>query len=148
MLLWCDSAEYLKQFKTLYFDEKGDNPVNLISVRPYKNTVILKLEGCDTMEKAESLKNKILYGSRDDAVISEGANYIADLIGCDVIDAKTKESYGTVFDVVNYGSCDIYDLRNNGKQFLIPATKEIVKKIDIENGVIEINKMKGLFNED
>lgn len=148
MALWCDDVDYLKQFKVLYLDDKGEKAVEVLSVRPQKNLVILKLKGYDSIEKAEEIKGKVLYGNRDDATIDEDANYIADLIGCYVVDIDTEEEYGQVKDVVNYGSCDIYDIESWGKHTLIPATPDIVKEINTEYKVIRIKKMKGLFDED
>lgn len=148
MALWCDDVDYLKQFKVLYFDDKGEKAVEVLSARPQKNLVILKLKGYDSIEQAEQIKGKVLYGNRDDATIDEDANYIADIIGCYVVDIDTEEEYGQVKDVVNYGSCDIYDIESWGKHTLIPATPDIVKEINTEYKVIRIKKMKGLFDED
>lgn len=146
--LWCDDINYLKQLNVLYLDDKGEKPVKIISVRPQKNIAILKLENINTIEQAEELKGRVLYCNRDDAVIDENANYIADLIGCYVVDVDTEEEYGQVKDVLNYGSCDIYDIESWGKHTLIPATPDIVKEINTEYQVIRIKKMKGLFDED
>lgn len=146
--LWCDDIAYLKQFKTLYLDEKGEQGIELLAVRAQKSNAILRLGGYDTIEKAEQLKGRILYGSRDDAHIDENANYIADLIGCYVVDIDTEEEYGKVVDVLNYGSCDIYDTESWGRHTLIPAIDEVVKEINTEYKVIRIKPMKGLFDED
>lgn len=147
LTLWCDGIDYLKQFDVLYLDDKGEKPIKVLSVRPQKNTAIIKLESIDTIEKAEQLKGRILYCNRDDAEIDENANYIADLIGCYVVDIDTEEEYGRVDDVLNYGSCDIYDIESWGKHTLIPAIPDIVKEINTEYQVIRIKKMKGLFDE-
>lgn len=146
--LWCDGIEYLKQFKTLYLDDKGEKPLELLSVRPQKDLAIVKFKDVDTIEKAQEIKGKVLYGNRDDAVIDDGANYIADLIGCYVVDIDTDEEYGQVKDVLNYGSCDIYDIESWGKHSLIPAIKDVVKEINTEFKVIKIKRIKGLFDED
>lgn len=147
LTLWCDGIDYLKQFDVLYLDDKGEKPIKVLSVRPQKNTAIIKLESIDTIEKAEQLKGRILYCNRDDAEIDENANYIADLIGCYVVDIDTEEEYGRLDDVLNYGSCDIYDIESWGKHTLIPAIPDIVKEINTEYQVIRIKKMKGLFDE-
>lgn len=146
--LWCDNIDYLKQFKVLYLDDKGEKPLNLISARPQKDLAIVKFDGIDTIEKAQEIKGKVLYGNRDDAEIEEGSNYIADLIGCYVVDVDTEEEYGQVTDVLNYGSCDIYDIESWGKHRLVPATPDIVKEINTEFQVIRIKRIKGLFDED
>lgn len=148
MMLWCDDINYLKQFDTLYLDKEGKVALEVLSVRPQKNLAIIKFSGIDTIEQAETIKGKTVYGNRADAVIDEDANYIADLIGCTVTDIDNGEEYGIVKDVVNYGSCDIYEIVSDGKPKLIPATPDIVKEIDIQNEVIRIKKMKGLFDED
>lgn len=148
MQLWCDDINYLKQLDTLYLDENGLKSVKLLSVRPQKDIAIIRLDGIDTIEKAEMLKGKVLYCNRDDAKIDKDANYIADIIGCYVVDVDTEEEYGKVVDVVNYGSCDIYDIESWGKHTLIPAIPDIIKEINTEYQVIRIKKMKGLFNED
>lgn len=147
LMLWCDDIEYLKQFDVLYLDDNGSQSVKVVSVRPQKNNAIIRLEGVDTIEQAEELKGKLLYCNRDDAEIDEDANYIADLIGCYVVDIDTEEEYGKVVDVVNYGSCDIYDIESWGKHRLIPATPDIIKDINTEYKVIRIKAMKGLFDE-
>lgn len=146
--LWCDGIDYLKQFKTLYLDDKGEKSLELLSVRPQKDLTIVKFKDVDTIEKAQEIKGKVLYGNRDDAVIDDGANYIADLIGCYVVDIDTDEEYGQVKDVLNYGSCDIYDIESWGKHSLIPAIKDVVKEINTEFKVIKIKRIKGLFDED
>ncbi|HIY33671.1 MAG TPA: ribosome maturation factor RimM [Candidatus Eubacterium faecigallinarum] len=148
LILWCDDIEYLKQFKTLYLDDKGKESVDVLAVRPQKNAAIIKLSGIDTIEKAQALKGRVLYCNRDDAEISEDANYIADLIGCSVIDIDSGENYGEVTDVLNYGSCDIYEINAAGKRLMIPATADIVKQINTDKEEILIKKMKGLFDED
>lgn len=148
MQLWCDDINYLKLLDTLYLDENGLKSVKLLSVRPQKDIAIIRLDGIDTIEKAEMLKGKVLYCNRDDAQIDEDANYIADIIGCYVVDVDTEEEYGKVVDVVNYGSCDIYDIESWGKHTLIPAIPDIIKEINTEYQVIRIKKMKGLFDED
>ena len=146
--LWCDDVAYIKQLKTVYLDDKGNRALTLVAARPQKQQAILKFAEITTIEQAEELKNKVLYCNRDDAVIDENAHYLADIIGCYVVDIDTEEEYGKVVDVLNYGSCDIYDVESWGKHTLIPAIDEVVKEINTEYQVIRIQPMKGLFDED
>lgn len=148
MQLWCDGVEFLKELSTLYLDSNGNKEVKLSSVRAQKDLALIKLEGIDSIEKAQEMKNKVLYCNRDEAVIEEGANFVQDLIGCYVINAETEEEYGQIKDVINHGSCDIYDIESWGKHTLIPAIPDIIKEINIEYKVVKIIPMKGLFDED
>lgn len=146
--LWCDSIDYIKQFKTLYMDEYGNNSLTLLSARPQKNHAIVKFAEITSIDEAENYKNKVLFGNRDDAEIDEDANYIQDLIACSVIDVNTDEEYGRVADVLNYGASDILDVEGDGKHKYIPVIPDIVKEISTEAEIIRILPMKGLFDED
>ena len=148
MLMWCDGIDYIKQLKTVYLDDEGEKPLTLVSARQQKNVAILKFAEITNIDSAEELKNKVLYCNRDDAVIDEDAHYLADIIGCAVVDVDTNEEYGKIVDVLNYGESDIYDFELNGKHTLIPAIDDVVAEIDTENQTVRIKPMKGLFDED
>lgn len=145
---WCDDISYLKQLKLVYLDDSGNNHLTLLSVRPQKNNAIVKFSEITSIEQAEDYKNKIIYCNRDDAEIDDEANYIADLIGCAVVDVDTNENYGAVFDVVNYGASDILDVVFEKKHRFVPVIEDVVKSVDINDAVIKIKYMKGLFDED
>lgn len=146
---WCDSSDVLLDFTTLYFD-KGQKPIDILEARVHKNVVILKIDGVDTMEEAQKLRNKILYAARDDFELPEGTYFIADLLGSEIVDNKTGEIYGKLTDVLQYGASDVYEITNeNKKVILIPAIPDVVEKTDLENNRIYINMMEGLIdNED
>ena len=146
--MWCDDIDYIKQLKTVYLDDEGKKPLTLLSARQQKNVAILKLAEVTNIDAAEQLKGKVLYCNRDDAVIDEGAHYLADIIGCYVVDVDTEEEYGKIVDVLNYGASDIYDVESWGNHTLVPAIDDIVKEIDTEYQVVRIKPMKGLFDED
>ena len=148
MQLWCDGVDFLKPLKNLYENEDGSVCRKIISVRQHKDCALLVLDGIDSIEKAQSMKNKVLYCSRSEARLPEGKNFIQDLIGCYVVNSKTGDEYGEIKDVLNHGSCDIYDVESWGKHTLIPAIPEIIDEINIEYRVVKITPMKGLFDED
>ena len=143
--LWCDDIDYVKQFETVYLDDKGIKLLTPVAVRPQKNMAIIKFAEITSIEQAEEYKNKIIYGNRDDAVIDDDANYIADLIGCRVVDIDTEQEYGTVTDVLNHGASDILELADNGIKKYVPVIPDIVKEIDTDNEIIKIKYMQGLF---
>ena len=142
---WCDSVDYLKQLQTVYLDDEGKESLTLQNVRPQKNIAILQFAEITDVDAAEALKGKVLYCNRDDAELEEGAFYLADVIGCRVINDETGDVYGVVQDVMNYGASDIYDCTLQGLRFLLPATPDIIVSTDVENKEIRIKPMKGLF---
>ena len=98
---WCDTPDFLTGFSTLYF-HKGKDPVAVQQARVHKNMVLLKLQGTDTLEAAQALRNQILYADRADMPLAEGEYFIQDLIGLTVVDADTGEEYGILSDVIPY----------------------------------------------
>ena len=77
---WCDEPEFLCEFDTLYLG-KTQKPVNVTAARLQKGNVLLHLEGVDTVEAAEQLRNQVLYMDRDEVELEEGVYFIQDLIG-------------------------------------------------------------------
>lgn len=147
---WCDGPEFVKKFKNLYCDERGEKSFKVISCRPHGNVAVLKLEGVDTVEAAKGMKNTVLYMKRADVNLPEGKWFISELIGCDVLDADDESvSYGTLKDIDSGMANDIwYVLTPEEKEVLIPAIKDVVIKCDVANNKVYIRPLRGLFDED
>lgn len=146
---WCDSPEFLKNFKTLYFDKDGKTAKKVLSCRPHGNIVIVALEGIDSIEKAQALKNTVLFMNRDDARLKKGQYYIQDLLDCTVVDADDEEKiYGIITDVSQTGANDVWYITDKDKnEYLIPAIKSVVIDTDVVSGIIKIRPMKGIFDD-
>ncbi|MGN0624169.1 MAG: ribosome maturation factor RimM [Oscillospiraceae bacterium] len=142
---WCDSPEFLCEFDTLYY--KSGTPVNVVRSRVQKNIVVMKIEGVDTVEEAQKLRNRVLYMDREDVELEEGAYFVQDLISMKVVDADSGEEYGVITDVTETGANDVYHVRSSeGKMYYIPAIPDVVKETDIENGVMKIKPLEGLMD--
>lgn len=146
---WADSPEFLKQFKIFYFDNKGNNGIKAVSVRPHGNVVLVRLEGIETVEDASKMRNKVLYIRRADAKLKEGSYFIEELIGCDVLDADNAcISYGVLSDVSETGANDVWHIKKEGKEYLIPAIPDVVISADVANNKVVIRPLKGIFDDE
>lgn len=144
---WCDSPQFLCQFKTLYL-KKGETKLS-VSSRPHKTIAIVKAKGIDTIEEAEKLRGRILYINRSDARLAPGEYFIQDLMGLDVIDIDTSKSYGKITDVLKTGANDVYQVTDEKKKdYLIPVIDDVVKEIDINCGKVLIKPLKGIFDDE
>ena len=146
--MWCDGIAFIKQLDKVYLDSKGSKSLTLMGARPQKHIAILKFAEISSIDEAQALKGKVLWCDRDDVRIDEDAHFLADIIGCYVVDADTDEEYGKIVDIQNFGSCDIYDVEQDGKHTLIPAIPDVIKAINTDYQVVYITPMKGLFDED
>lgn len=144
---WSDSPDFLCEFDTLYFDE-GKKSIEIERSFVQKNVVVMKLKGVDTVEKAQDMRNKILFMDRNDVELSEGSYFVQDLLGLTVIDADKNEEIGSLCDVTETGANDVYHIKSGEKEYLIPAIPDVIEKIDLDDGKMYIHKMKGLFDED
>lgn len=141
-----DDITKFNNLKTIYISIKKElKEFKIEQVRFSKNMVFLKLEGIDTIEEAENYRNLYLKVKRDkDEKLEEGSYYIVDIIGCKVLTDEQKE-LGKVDDVFSTGSNDVYVVKDEvGKQILLPAIKEVIKNIDIENKTITVHLLEGL----
>ena len=146
--VWCDSAEFLRQFKTLYLD-KGKTPVLVVSARVFKKQLLLMLDGVDSVEKADILRGKVLSFRREDAKIPEGSYFMDDLIGLSVYDADTFLYYGTLTKIMRTGANDVYQITSLAKKnYLIPAVPSVVRSIDLEKGKMLVRPVKGTFEDE
>ena len=142
---WADSPEFLTEFDELYLDN-GARKIVITSSRVHKGMLIMKIKGTDSIEDADRLRNRILYMNRDDVELEDGAYFIQDLIGLDVIDDDTGERLGTLADVSETGANDVYHVRTgDGREVLIPVIPDVVREISLEDGCVRIFRMKGLF---
>ncbi len=144
----CDSPEQFATLRTVYLDKDGTRSVKM-RARPHKNVALAKLDGVDTVEAAAALRGTMLYLHRRDLKLEKGQYFICDLIGAQVVDDETDAAYGVCTDVTHTGSNDVYHLRTPaGKEVLIPAIPDVVRKVDIDRDTIRIFPMLGLFDDE
>lgn len=143
-----DDAERFKTLKNVLLDT-GREQLNLEieGVKFFKNMVILKFKGYDTINDIEKYKGKDLLVTRDQAVpLGPDENFIVDLIGLQVV-TDEGEAFGTLTDVIKTGANDVYEVKTaDGREVLLPAIKECVLNVDVEAGVVTVHIMDGLLD--
>ena len=115
------------------------------NARYMKNMAVLKLEGIDDRNMAESLRNKELLLAKEDLWEQpEDTYFIDDLLGCSV-DSEDGSSVGTLKNIISRPAQDLYEIeRADGSTFLLPAVKEFIKNVDLDNKTITIHLINGL----
>jgi len=97
--------------------------------------VLLKLEGCDDRSAAEALRGAYVLIPRSQAVeLPAGHYFVDDIVGLEVVTVD-GESLGVVREVQRTGANDVYVT----DKALIPATREVVRRIDIAAGVMVVD---------
>ena len=144
---WCDSPDVVTELECAYRKTpSGYVKMNIVKSSVHKGMVLIKFEGVDDFDAANALREVVMYADRDDLPIDDGAFFIADLIGLEVKDIDTGRVYGVLKEVVQYGMHDIYAVETDNGERLIPAVKEFVKKISLEDGIF-VSAIEGMFDE-
>ena len=142
-----DDVNRFKKLKKVFVSISSEmTEKNVESVKFFKQFVILKLEGIDSMDDAEKIKNADLMVTRKDAVAcEEDEYYIADLIGIEVF-SDDGEKIGVLKDVYSSSANDVYEvLRDDGKSVLLPAVHDCILDVDIKGGKMTVHITEGLM---
>ncbi|MBU5293319.1 16S rRNA processing protein RimM [Anaerosalibacter bizertensis] len=129
---------YIGEEKVLVYIEKNWSK---------KEFVILKFVGYDDINEVLKFKNEYLYIEEKDKIkLEEDSYFIFDIVGCNVLDINGNK-IGIVTQVITNTGNDIYIIKSedNSKNYLVPAVKQFIKKVDIENKEIIIEPIEGLI---
>ena len=121
----------------------------VLSAEHYRDRAILKLEGILTAAQAEPLAGSdIFLQSKDLVDLPQGTYYIFRLVGLEVL-TKGNQSLGKVRDVLRTGGTDLLWIRGeDDREFLIPFTRSICRRVDLDSGIIEVEPPEGLLDID
>ena len=125
---------------------KEERVLEIEGVKFFKQMVILKFKGLDDIGDVEKFRRGTLSVTRENAVkLRKNEYFIADLIGMRVENEDGSE-LGTLQDVIATGANDVYDVRlSDGRQVLIPAIRECILSVDVEEGRMRVHLLDGLL---
>ena len=135
---WADSPQFLLKFKTFYLD---GTPYEVCSSRVHKTCVLAKLRGIDTPEQATLLRGKHVVIDRSHVQLPRGTVFIADLIGCRVLNDDGQE-IGIIRDVMSMPCNDVYVIKGS-RSYMIPAVREFIKEINVAEKTVRVHMIEG-----
>lgn len=138
VLPWADGPEFLTLFDRIYL--KG-REYALESARVQKTCVLLKLQGVDTVEAAQALRDAVVQVNREDVELEEGTYFIADLIGLSVLDGERK--VGAIREILTMPGNDVYVVQGE-HTYMIPAVKEFLLETNLDQGYVRVKLIEGM----
>ncbi|MDI3311187.1 MAG: ribosome maturation factor RimM [Thermoanaerobacterium sp.] len=141
-------TDHLERFYDLdcvyIFDDEEKIQFQIESVRFIKNLVLIKFYEVNDRNEAEKLKGKFIKITMDDAVeLEEDEYFIKDLIDMKVY-TEDKRELGVLKDVLKTGANDVYVVKTDKRDILIPAIKEVIKDVDINERKMIVHLLEGL----
>ena len=111
-----------------------------------KDRIVLKFEGYDSIESAETLRNAEICVAESEAVeLGEDEFFDWELIDCRV-ETVNWEKIGKVREVMRTGGTEVLIVANEEKEFLIPFPETICVEVDVERKLIVIDPPEGLLD--
>ena len=142
-----DPGRFRRLKKVILDNGKVSVDLEIESVKYFKQFVILKFKGLDDIEQVEKYRKASLYVTSDNAVrLKKDEFFIADLIDMKVVN-EDGSPLGTLRDVITTGANDVYEVAlDEGGTVLIPAIKECILDVDVENAVMRVHLLEGLLD--
>lgn len=140
-----DYPERFKKMKRVkVFVKDSRREYSIEKSYPYKSFIIIKFKEVASMKEAEELKGGFLEITREELVPLSGDRfYIFDIVGLKIYDGSGKY-LGEIAEVLQTGANDVYVVETGGKPLLVPALKQVVKKVDLEGRRMVVELPEGL----
>jgi 16S rRNA processing protein RimM len=141
-----DNIKRFSKLKFIFLKQKEEYvKIDVLSVKYLKEFVILGLANIESMNEALKYKNEYVYIDKANAVkLPRDSYFISDLIDMEV-STQEGEYLGKLVSVFPTGSNDVYEIKSVlGKSILIPAIKDVVLEVDVENKKMLIKLLEGL----
>ncbi|MCR5420246.1 MAG: ribosome maturation factor RimM [Lachnospiraceae bacterium] len=143
-----DDMRRFKKLKTVLLDTgTGKIELKIEGVKFFKQFVILKFEGYDSINDIEKYKGRSIYVTRENAVkLKEDEYYMADLIGMTVYDDNDNK-LGEICDILQTGANDVYVISSEEyNEILLPAIKQCVLEVDVAGNRMRVHLPEGLLD--
>lgn len=143
-----DDPRRFKRLKGVIADTGKERiALEIEGVKFFKQFVILKFKGIDTLNDVEKYRKASLFVARENAVrLNKNEYFIADLMGLRVFDDDGEE-IGILREVMETGANDVYVIdMKDGRELLLPAIRQCVLDVNIEEGIIKIHILDGLLD--
>jgi 16S rRNA processing protein RimM len=137
-----DRPEDFKLYRSVLVGPQRQ-PYEVKSFRPYQGNWLLHLVGIESRNDAETLHGQEILIEAAQRPRQEGEFFAREVIGLKVrmIDG---EELGEVTEILVTGANDVYVVRGDRGEILLPARVEVIKGIDVEAGVMTVDLLPGL----
>lgn len=136
-------------YQELYLKDKEGRvqPYEIQEAKIHKKCISARLKGCEGIVDAEKFIGASVLVKRENLPpLEEGEYYWFEIIGMDVV-TDDGRALGKVKSILPSGSNDVYLVQGEAGEWLIPATEEVISRVDREQGQMVIHIIEGLLGE-
>ncbi len=143
---YLESNGTLQSLDEVYIRQEGDEtgPFKLKAITVRKKTFSLEIEGVEDCESANALAGcQVLIPVNKLKKLPEGEYYWRDVIGLEVV-TEEGQIIGIIETIFATGSNDVYVCRGDERELLLPCIADVIRKIDIDQGMVVVRLLEGL----
>ena len=144
-----DFPQRFEKLKQVMVNKNGQISVAKIEkVKVNHNMLLVKFSGINSKESAQEIRGSLLQIEESELYpLPEGYYYHFQLTGLKVIDVH-RGFIGILADILETGANDVYLIKSSEYgEVLIPAIKEVIKIIDLENQSMQVELLPGLIDD-
>lgn len=121
-----------------------EETLRIVDARDHQGRLIVRFDGLETRDDADRLRSRTLWIDRE-AIGPRGPDcwFVQDIIGMEVR-TDDGELLGRVTDVMHTPANDVYIVRGGGGEILLPAIEDVLKTVDVEEGLMIVHLIEGL----
>jgi 16S rRNA processing protein RimM len=133
--------------REVFFERQGNRSAHhLESSKPHGRQFLIKLSGINSIEEAREWVGFDLCVSENELQpLQPGEYYHYQAIGLEVFDLN-GERIGIITRIWSTPAGELYVVQGSEKEYLIPAVREIVEKVDLAAGKMTVNPPAGLLD--
>jgi 16S rRNA processing protein RimM len=124
----------------------AERPVTVQRIRAAKTGCVLALDRVTDRTAAEEHRGAVLLASRENLPAPAADEwYVADLVGLRVL-TEEGEDLGRLAEVLQLPAHDVYVVRGERGEVLLPATEEVVRRVEPGKGRMIVRLLPGLVD--
>ncbi len=140
-------TEFVDRFHDLdkvILEGETANSFTVKSVRVHQNSVLMRFEGVESRNAAEELVGKFVSVTKAELIeLPEKTFFEFDIIGMQVYSEDGK-LLGQVGEIMAMPANDVWRIEGE-REFLLPATSNVIVKVDTEERKVVIRLLEGLI---
>ena len=142
-----DIPERFFDLERVYLKRGNDfKELEIEYIRFHKQFVIIKFFDVNSIDEAEELKNyQVLIDESEKYLLPEDNFYVSDLIDCEVY-LEDGKYLGELIDVVDTSGTDIFLVKGEEKEYMLPASREMIIEINLKSKKIIVDPIPGILD--
>lgn len=140
VIVLSESLDRFSAYRTVYIRGRSHKVQRL---RAQGRFVTAKLSGIDNSDAANTFRGCLLEVPESSlAALPEDHYYHYQIIGLKVITTRGTD-VGEIVDILTTGANDVYIIKSEQAEILIPAIADVIQNVDLEKGVVIIEPLEG-----